>query len=158
MTQFRAPLRERLERRLVTSPSGCWEWTGSRNENGYGQISLGPGPIVKAHRAAWMVYRGPIPDGIQVLHHCDNPPCCNPDHLYLGTPADNSRDRISRGRHRSAPLKGSAHPLAKLTEADVRHIRDLGRPYGLHALARLYGINRTTITAIVDRRKWKHVP
>lgn len=97
---------ERLEAWLVDQPNGCREFDGTRTKFGYGQIGVG-GKMVLAHRLAWELANGPIPDGLCVLHHCDNPPCCQteptpgyPDgHLFLGTNADNSADRDAKGRH-----------------------------------------------------------
>lgn len=80
----------------------CWIWTGSTSE-GYGQINVGGGDGRHdwAHRVSWEIHHGPIPDGLWVLHRCDNPSCVRPDHLFLGTVADNNRDMIAKGRHRS---------------------------------------------------------
>lgn len=83
----------RVERR---GPGECWEWTAHRLPKGYGVF----GPGVVAHRVAWEVAHGPIPDGLHVLHTCDNPPCCNPGHLRLGTPQDNVDDMMRKGRSR----------------------------------------------------------
>ena len=79
--------------------NGCWLWTRCRRKDGYGKLGLF-GEIVYAHRVAWLLTNGPIPKGLCVLHHCDNPPCCNPDHLFLGTRADNATDRDTKGRTR----------------------------------------------------------
>jgi hypothetical protein len=97
------PARERLEARLVNQPSGCREFSGSRRpvRTGYGLISDDNGKVVGAHILAWTLAHGPIPPGMKVLHHCDNPPCCQAygtDHLFLGTDADNSEDRAAKGR------------------------------------------------------------
>ena len=97
---------ERLEARLVDQPNGCREFGGSRNRGGYGQISV-DGKMAATHRVAWESANGPIPAGLDVLHHCDNRPCCQteptrgyPDgHLFLGTNADNNADRDAKGRH-----------------------------------------------------------
>jgi hypothetical protein len=95
----RPTLRERLESGLPIDrdPAQCWEWQRSRSRQGYGRL----GPRVYAHRLAYEVFIGPIPDGLHVLHHCDNPPCCNPAHLWSGTVADNMRDRDAKGRNGS---------------------------------------------------------
>lgn len=81
-------------------PDKCWPWVGGSLNEGYGCIRLGSshGRIVLAHRAAWAIANGPIPDGLFVLHHCDNPPCCNPAHLFLGTHQDNMDDMVAKGR------------------------------------------------------------
>lgn len=79
-------------------PDECWEWQAGRHKFGHGKFRLPTGHI-GSHRMAWQLTYGPIPPGMWVLHHCDNPPCCNPRHLYLGTAQDNTRDREVRGRH-----------------------------------------------------------
>ncbi len=81
----------------VSETGSCWVWTGARNKDGYGYLRDGESTVL-AHRFAWASLNGPIPDGGQILHHCDNPPCCNPEHLYVGTHADNMRDMANRGR------------------------------------------------------------
>ena len=98
-----ATVGERLQRRLVRR-GDCLEWTGYTRAFGYGQLMV-DGKCVGTHRVAWTLANGPIPDGICVLHRCDNPPCCEPAHLFLGTAADNTADMIAKGRHRSPPIK-----------------------------------------------------
>lgn len=87
------------------APSECWEWQASRHKKGYGQFGFYPRPAksrtIRAHRACWLLVHGAIPDGVSVLHHCDNPACVNPAHLYLGSNDDNVRDRVARGRTRT---------------------------------------------------------
>lgn len=83
----------------VGEPNACWEWTGFRIPDGYGQITIRSRQrTYKAHRLAWEIAHGPIPEGLQVCHKCDNPPCCNPAHLFLGTARDNVMDRERKGR------------------------------------------------------------
>jgi len=105
----------------VREPDECWPWTASRTPFGYGQISKGGkhAGMVHTHRVCWELVNGPIPEGLWVLHSCDNPPCCNPSHFFLGTHIDNMRDCAAKGR---AP-RGSARPNAKLSEAIVAAIK-----------------------------------
>lgn len=102
----------------VDKTGDCWEWTARRDKNGYGMLGND-----RAHRFSFSLANGGIPDGMQVLHHCDNPPCVNPDHLWLGTPKDNARDRNAKGRH--DPQIGSTNGNAKLTELEIPRIRDM---------------------------------
>ncbi len=89
---------ERLWER-VNKTDSCWLWTGATSSANYGQIRFAKDKCVLTHRLAWEVTKGAIPDGLYVLHRCDNPPCCNPDHLFLGTAADNTADMMAKGRH-----------------------------------------------------------
>lgn len=96
------PTKATLEERLrhygwSTTPTGCWEWNGSRLKTGYGRVAH-QHKVLGAHRVAHEVWIGPIPEGLQVNHHCDNPPCINPEHLYAGTAQENMQDKVNRGR------------------------------------------------------------
>lgn len=97
MSGKRGSLEERLNRRLMRMPNGCLEWTGRRLRGAHGVIR-GATQNEYTHRVAWELANGPIPEGVIVCHHCDNPPCCEPTHLFLGTDADNVADMISKGR------------------------------------------------------------
>lgn len=131
----------------------CWVWTGHCNR--YGSFGLGR-KIVRAHRFSWELAHGPIPDGLCVLHKCDNPPCTNPGHLFLGTQLDNARDRDRKGRLNSRV--GERNPKAKLTETEVLAIRAEYVPrYGaLRAIARKYGVTPSAIRWVVSEG-WKSV-
>lgn len=94
------PISDRLASRLKETANGCLEFQGART-NGYGYIAVNSFPA-RAHRVAWELANGPIPAGLQVCHTCDNPPCCNVDHLFLGRPQDNSADMVRKGRHQSS--------------------------------------------------------
>lgn len=134
-------------------PNACWPWTGTRDRNGYGVIGDERHRQIRAHRIAYERVHGPVPIGQNVLHRCDNPPCCNPAHLFVGTTADNNADRLSKGRYAT----GEAHPLAKLTAPQVLEIRALYPALSQQALADRYAINQTVVSDIVRRVKWKHV-
>lgn len=134
-------------------PGGCREWVERRDEDGYGRLRWNGRAEEGAHRVAWMLTRGPIPDGLQVCHHCDNEPCCEPTHLFLGTHQDNHRDMVEKRRH----VFGEGHPMAKLTETEVERIRHLYAIDGITQadLALVFGIGQTTIHKIVSGLNWK---
>lgn len=140
-------------KRIYEEPNtGCWLWSGA-SDRGYGRLRVN-GRVYKAHRVAWMVCRGEIPSGTHVCHHCDNPPCCNPDHLFLGSDADNVADKIRKGRMR----RGVDMPGAKLDPDKVREIR--GRTAAgetQNAIARALGVSPAAISHVLDGRNWKHV-
>ncbi len=133
--------------------SGCWEWGGWRDDGGYGRLKVA-GRKWRAHRIAWLFWRGEIPEGLCVLHRCDNPPCCNPVHLFLGTQADNISDCVAKGRQ--VHFRGEDHVRAKLTWAKVREIRarHAAGEAGYKVLAREYGVGRTAIQKIVKAERW----
>ena len=145
--------------------SGCWNWTGSFDGKGYGRIrGYGrKGHDLRAHRAAYEMVNGPIPAGNYVCHHCDNPRCVRPDHLFAGTQLDNMRDMAAKGRqafqrHPGGAPRGTRNGSAKLTEADVRAIRrERQEGASLVALGLRYGVNHTTISGIARGRLWKHI-
>ena len=153
------PLKDRLlEKIAVNSVTGCWEFTGYRDPNGYGRIQVKRGRDRLAHRMSWTVLRGAIPEGLDVLHRCDNPPCVNPDHLFLGTAADNHADMIAKGRGRSNPRRGIENNKAKLTEAEVIAIRDLASSgKSTYAIAEMFGVTRPNIGYIVNGKTWRHL-
>ncbi len=129
----------------------CVEWPFARDNHGYGGIQVG-GRFRKAHRVFFEMFRGPIPDGMCVLHKCDNPACVNPDHLWLGTHAENMADRKAKGRY---PV-GASVTGAKLTDAAVRDIRSSDEP--LRVLAARYGCGKSVVHAVKQGRAWRHVP
>ena len=136
-------------------PQGCWPWIGHRQREGYGLVKRA-GRAVLAHRVSYQIHRGEIPAGMIVMHSCDNPCCVNPNHLVLGTNADNSRDCISKKRQ----AYGEKNGVAKLTESQVQEIRQgynklAGRT--LQYLAQQYGVCHSQIWNIVRGRNWRHV-
>lgn len=142
---------------VVQTKDACWGWTGAVSQFGYGAMSQREGKNLFAHRYSWELHNGQrIPEGLLVCHKCDCPPCTNPDHLFLGTDADNSRDCLAKGRHRHGePLKGVSHPWAKLTEDQVREIR--GSSETGVAMAKKFGVSNTTITGVRQRKIWAHI-
>jgi hypothetical protein len=129
--------------------SGCWLWLDALTSNGYGNMLHGG----RAHRYSWKIHRGPIPPGLCVLHKCDTPTCVNPDHLWLGTHAENMAD-MGRKRRQNHPL-GEKCGNAKLTEADIRAIRLDTRSY--RVIAKDYDIVKETVGNIKRLEHWKHV-
>jgi len=151
-------LAERLWSRVEKMPSGCWEWQGYRmpEPGNYGQIGVPGHRSDVTHRVAYRVACGEIPAGMVVRHTCDNPPCVNPDHLLLGTAAENSQDMVERGR-------STRGRNAKLTDDQVREIRQRhiprgkGVPGNRASLAAEFGITPQHVTDLVSRRERVHV-
>lgn len=134
-----------LMRVTVLGPDDCWPWIGSRFIKGYGNASgLKPRLEVSAHRVAYRLFVGPIPEGNQVMHTCDNPPCCNPAHLRTGTNADNIHDKYAKGR--GVNLTGEAHGMCVLSDQQVREIR--ASSLSQRELARRYGVVQSHIWRI----------
>lgn len=133
-------------------PNGdCWEWQAGRLESGYGRITIGKHGEEKAHRLSYRLNCEEIPDGLWVLHDCDNPPCCNPDHLFLGTSDDNVADMVAKRRHRF----GVRHHKAKLSDDEVRAIRS--DPRMQIDIADEYGVTQGLIGMIKRGEIWTHV-
>lgn len=138
----------------------CWVWTAStfgKKPYLYGSFKL-DGHRQKAHRVSWILSRGKIPRGLNVLHKCDNPLCVNPNHLFLGTFLDNTIDMIRKGRRAPLP-KGEESPMAVLSEAGVRSIKDdySSGNCSQQELALLYGVSQSHISRIVRGVRWSHV-
>ena len=140
----------------IDEQTGCWNWLLSKNSDGYGQQGY-KGKFWLAHRLAYQNNIGKIPKGLCVLHHCDNPPCVNPKHLFLGTPADNMRDRDMKGRQ--FDKHGENNPRAKLTQSQVLKIRELysTKKYFQSELAKRFGVDQTTISNIKLGRSWNYL-
>ena len=151
----KSPVADRFWPKVIVNDDGCWGWSASFDRNGYAQMSRGGRSegMTRASRVSWEIHNGPIPVGLWVLHHCDNPVCSRPDHLYLGDQKDNMRDAKRRGRlstGSSHPVpRGNAHWKAKLTDDQVVEIRRLrGEGIGSTDLASRYGVSRTHIKRI----------
>ena len=141
----------------VLAPDECWRWMGAIfKKSGYGQVWWGPKKLL-AHRVSWVINKGPIPIGMNVCHHCDNPICVNPNHLFLGTTLDNIRDKMQKGRHRCH--RGESHANAKLTAVEVQEIRRLYATgeYYQKILAKMFGVSDGHISEIVSRHVWESV-
>lgn len=147
---------ERFEKKFVKGGANdCWEWIGSKDRYGYGHIQLDGWPQL-AHRISYQLYVGEIPIGLLICHHCDNPSCVRPDHLFLGTDADNTRDCISKGR--LSDRSGENNGQAKLTNEDIRTILAMwaNGTRGID-IAREFGVTKSTISKIVRGDAWTHI-
>lgn len=154
----RAITEEEFWSRKTVTKSGCWEWNRVRHRNGYGEQGY-QSKFWLAHRLAWFFTHGEIPAGAQILHHCDNPPCINPAHLFLGSQVDNMRDMRIKMRRRGRGA-GERNGRAVLTWAQVCEIRRLYRPGGKGGktqveLSRMFGVTQTSISGIVRGDFWK---
>ena len=153
----------------VQKSCGCWEWQGYCDKCGYGRLRAGDKRLVGVHRLSWEMHFGIIPEGMCVCHHCDNPKCVRPEHLFVGTHDDNMADMVRKKRchcgdshyfHRH-PEKipdrsGTKNGRSKLTEKDVREIRSLSHLKRLE-LARRYGVSQAAISFVILRETWKDV-
>lgn len=138
--------------------TNCWEWLGAKHKDGYGFFYNNEYKTVLAHRYSWLKYRGDIPEGMYVCHHCDNRKCVNPEHLFLGTQLDNVRDMYSKNRqHQNI---GQEHPRAKLTNESVLFIRKARKEklYKETELADMFNVSVTTIHRVYHYGGWTHLP
>lgn len=151
-------VRERFWAKVARSEHGCWEWTGCCNPNGYGQLGFNHYPLL-AHRVSYAIHYSD-PFGSCVLHHCDNRKCVRPDHLFLGTVADNNKDMLQKGRARGGRFPGEMAPSAILKAGQVLEIRRRfvpGRRGDGTAAAREFGVSVQCIHAVLRRRTWRHL-
>ncbi len=139
----------------IRKPDECWQWRMHKIYTGYGYFTLKNRPI-RTNRISWIFSYGDIPDGLFVLHHCDNPSCCNPNHLFLGTQMDNMHDMISKGH--KVVKTGSSNFHAKLSEDDILNIRTM-YSNGIYQkdIAKQFGICQQSVSLIVNRINWKHI-
>ncbi len=154
----------------VEKGDSCWTWTGARCSSGYGQLRV-EGRLVSSHRMAWMLSVGTIPGGLCVLHHCDNRSCVRPDHLFLGTRDDNTKDMDAKGRRRSPrgashgrqtkperTARGEQNGRAILDSQRVIQIRRRARGgETVASMARELGMSEGALRHIVKGRHWKHI-
>lgn len=151
-----APVEERFWR-YVKKTDECWEWIGNKRRFGYGSIQVAGKGSKKtpAHRLSYTMHVGPIPDGLFVMHKCDNPSCVNPDHLQLGTPKDNTQDMIAKGRKRVVAPVGEGNGKSKLTNEIALYIKKSASTNA--QLARELGLSPNCIRGVRTGRTWKHV-
>lgn len=151
-------LKELFDKNVIRNNVGCWGWKKKLASNGYGALGMGKNKLISAHRASWIIHKGPIPEGLSVLHKCDNRECSKIDdmdnHLFLGTAKDNMLDKISKNRQ----MHGRNHYCVKLTEDDVRSIRKLINTGESHfSVSKKFNVNSGTIQNISVGRTWKHI-
>lgn len=141
------------------SEDECWEWQSSKSIHGYGQLSV-KNRKYTASRISWFIHNGKIDEGLCVCHTCDNPGCVNPSHLFLGTQKDNAADRGKKGRWVGGGPKGERQGGHKLTEQQVKEIREKYAPrvYTVTILSEEYNVSRSTIYYVVTYKNWKHLP
>lgn len=147
---------QRFWARVMPEPTtGCFLWTGGFESDGYAKIkAFKSRKAISTYRLAWQLTNGSIPKGMVVCHKCDTRACVNPDHLFLGTPADNTADMVRKDRQ----AKGSRQGLAKLTEADIPTIRKLySEGWSQQEIAENYMVNQTSISKVLRNETWRHV-
>lgn len=158
--------KNKLKSYSIKDERGCMVWQKARDKDGYG-ITNFKNVWGKAHIKSYELFKGTIPKGLQVCHSCDNPPCINPDHLFLDTPKGNTEDMVRKGRQ----AKGEASYHSKLTEEQVKEIRRLyglndsnlnkfnpSKAYPYSYLAKLFNVCEGAVSCIITRRSWKHIP
>lgn len=144
---------ERFIEKINRNPeTGCWEWTGWVNNWGYGFFRRGEGKSRLAHRASYELFCGEIPEGLHVLHKCDNPKCVKPSHLFVGTELDNKRDMVEKKRQ----AYGERNGKSKLTQMIVTEIRSR-TDLKLREVSEMFGISIKQASKIRRREQWKHV-
>ncbi len=137
----------------IKSDDECWNWKAGKIRSGHGQFRVNS---IKTytHRFSYELKNGPIPEGLHICHHCDNPSCVNPNHLFLGTHQDNMKDRDMKGRNNCA--KGSNHGESKLTEQQILEIRNIIN-MTQKEIGKLYEVTQSTISYIKNNKTWRHI-
>ena len=152
---------DRFWSKVRKDPEGCWEFVGlpgrRHKERDHRGSYIFEGKVQKASRVSWQLEHGEIPEGMFVCHHCDNPKCVRPDHLFLGTHADNMRDMVEKGRTTRAN-RGAGNGMAKLTEEQVYEIRESYKRGDCARLARKFGVSKATAYTVRSRRVWGWLP
>lgn len=155
--KFETPEDALLHHLTVGDPDECWEWHSARTPMGYGLFTH-RAKNYYAHRVAYETFVGPIPDGLDVCHTCDNPSCCNPAHLWVGSAKDNAQDMVKKGRDCHAVFRGEDHANSKLTASQVREIRRLCEE-GINQteIGKRFSVSQSAVMAIRTGRTWKHL-
>ena len=136
----------------VLGDGECWEWQAYKSNSGYGRFRL-DGRDQLAHRVAYWLEHDEIPEGAHILHVCDNPPCCNPSHLYIGDASRNMRDAYDRGQKK--PTIGELNGRAKLTPAKAKEIRGLAHALTQDHLARMFRVSQSTVSRVINGKRWQ---
>lgn len=153
---YKEVLKERLLKNILINENGCWVWQKSKHRQGYGNVAF-KRKCRLAHRVSWEIFKGNLDKDILVCHKCDNPPCINPDHLFLGTDRDNSLDAFAKGRIQR--YKGSDHYYSKLNDENVIAIRNMRKKGKTQEyLSKVFSVNISTIKDVLSRRSWMHLP
>jgi hypothetical protein len=150
---------EKILKYSTPTQSGCWEWSGCIQGNGYSRVRL-DGKTQYGHRAAYSAFKGEIPEGLDVCHTCDNRMCVNPDHLFVGTRKDNMQDCAKKGRTTKGMSFGEGEQAAysKLTEPEVLMARMLAAEgKNPRVIAEQFGVHKDTIRHIIKRKTWRHI-
>jgi hypothetical protein len=144
---------------VVGSSNQCWEWTAFKNKKGYGAIMYRDLGNIAAHRFSYLLYKGDFDKNKFICHTCDNPSCVNPSHLFVGTPSENMKDKILKGRAKNPPIhKGSKQHLAKMNPDKIREIRKLfNEGISQTELAKRYCLHTSTMNNICRNISWKDV-
>lgn len=142
---------------IIDDEKSCWEWTGAKTKDGYGKIGIARDGVtrnLRAHRVSFEYINGSIPPENCICHHCDNPSCVRPDHLFLGTVWDNNHDKEKKNRD----SRGERNGQAKLTEEDVRIIREMyHKGHTQENIAEIFNVGQTCISKVVRKTRWIHV-
>lgn len=146
---------ERINK-YINKTDTCWLWTQDVYNYGYGKLSIGKGKQVRAHRYMYEKYKGTIPNNMNVLHTCDNPRCCNPEHLFLGSQEDNVKDMMDKSRGGYKTFHGDNHPMRKIDMAKAEEIRALWAKGGLYQreIGERFGVSQAVVSKIIKGELW----
>jgi len=143
---------ERFFSKVKIVANGCWEWSGGRDKDGYGKMRIGKRMFL-SHRLSYKFHFGEVPEGKEIMHRCDNPPCCNPSHLCAGSHKENCQDRTAKGR--DLLFSGSKNGKSKLTASQVLRIREL--PFSPEVIAKMFSISVTQVKRLRNFQQWRHL-